>query len=87
MPIRKRLAVLPEPKAMVAIKCWSAYNTLERKFQLFQFRPLELLRICSIIKLEDSGVDQLSVAMMQWTGSVSADCGARPWVEREPQAE
>ena len=65
----------------------SAYTTLERKFQLFQFRLLELLRICSIIKLEDSGVDQLSVAMKQWTGSVSADCGARPWVEREPQAE
>ena len=65
----------------------TAYNTLERKFQLFQFRPLELLRICSIIKLEDSGIDQLSVAMKQWTGSVSADCGARPWVEREPQAE
>lgn len=32
-------------------------------------------------------MDQLSVAMKQWTGSVSADCGARPWVEREPQAE
>lgn len=32
-------------------------------------------------------MDQLSVAMKQWTGSVSADCGARLWVEREPQAE
>ena len=42
---------------------------------------------CGTMKLEDSGVDQLSVAMKQWTGSVSADCGARPWVEREPQAE
>lgn len=48
---------------------------------------LELTSFCGIIKLEDSGIDQLSVAMKQWTGSVSADCGARPWVEREPQAE
>ncbi len=37
-----------------------------------------------IIPLEDSGIDQLSVAMKQWTGSASACCGAKPWVKREP---
>ena len=37
-----------------------------------------------IIPLEDSGIDQLSVAMKQWTGSASACCGAKPWVRREP---
>ena len=37
-----------------------------------------------IIPLEDSGIDQLSVAMKQWTGSASACCGAKPWVNREP---
>ena len=46
------------------------------------FRALQSRNIYGIIKLEDSGIDQLSVAMKQWTGSVSADCGARPWVER-----
>ena len=37
-----------------------------------------------IIPLEDSGIDQLSVAMKRWTGSASAYCGAKPWVKREP---
>ena len=60
---------------------------MNEKFTSYQVQPLEFTSFCGIIRLEDSGVDQLSVAMKQWTGSVSADCGARPWVEREPQAE
>ena len=31
---------------------------------------------------EDSGIDQLSVALKQWTGSASACCGAKLWVKR-----
>ena len=58
---------------------WAAYTVIER---MNQVQLLELTFFCGIIKLEDSGVDQLSVALKQWTGSVSADCGARPWVER-----
>lgn len=58
---------------------WSAYTVLER---INQIQLLALTSFCDIIKLEDSGVDQLSVALKQWTGSVSADCGARPWVKR-----
>ncbi len=57
------------------IKDHSAYNILIEQ-------TLACLSFCGIIKLEDSGIDQLSVALKQWTGSVSADCGARPWVKR-----
>lgn len=58
---------------------WAEYTVIER---MNQVQLLELTFFCGIIKLEDSGVDQLSVALKQWTGSVSADCGVRPWVKR-----
>ena len=57
---------------------------LSENFISFDAWPLALIHFCAILIIEDSGVDQLSVAMKQWTGSVSACCGAKPWVKREP---